>query len=46
MRNVEAAIAATRAQGGIALEPIEVDGRRMVACDDAQGAAFGLLERT
>jgi uncharacterized protein len=43
--SLEAAIAATRALGGIALEPIEVDGRRMVACDDAQGAAFGLLER-
>lgn len=39
------AIAATREAGGLALDPIVMpNGDRLCACDDAQGAAFGLLE--
>jgi predicted enzyme related to lactoylglutathione lyase len=43
---LEPAIEAVRAAGGSALDPITLpDGKRVTACDDPQGAAFGLLER-
>lgn len=43
---LDAAIAATRAAGGHALEPIVLpSGDRLSVCDDPQGAAFGLRER-
>jgi len=38
-------IAKVRAAGGVALEPISVSSSaRMAACEDAQGAAFGLYQ--
>jgi uncharacterized protein len=43
---LEPAIAATRAAGGVALDPIVVpSGERVCVCDDPQGAAFALRER-
>ena len=46
VRDLEPALAATRAFGGVTLEPITLpDGTRVCACDDPQGAAFGLLQR-
>ena len=43
--DLELAITATRAAGGLALEPIVMpSGQRFCACDDPQGAAFGLCE--
>jgi len=43
---LDAAIDATRASGGVALEPITLpDGARACVCDDPQGAAFALRER-
>jgi predicted enzyme related to lactoylglutathione lyase len=40
---LEPALAAVRAHGGVALPPIVLpSGERVVACDDPQGAAFGL----
>jgi predicted enzyme related to lactoylglutathione lyase len=40
------AIAAIRAAGGVALDPIVLPGgERICVCDDPQGAAFGLRER-
>ncbi len=45
--SLEEAIAKTRAAGGLALGPIVMpSGERACACDDPQGAAFGLIERT
>ena len=42
---LEPAIAATRAAGGLVLDPIVLpSGERVCACDDPQGAAFALLE--
>lgn len=41
--SLDDAIAAVRGHGGLALDPSEVGGRRFVACDDPQGAAFGLV---
>jgi predicted enzyme related to lactoylglutathione lyase len=44
--SLDAALNATRAAGGVALEPITLpDGTRAGVCGDPQGAAFGLLER-
>jgi uncharacterized protein len=43
---LEPAIAATRAAGGLVLDPIALpSGERVCVCDDPQGAAFALLER-
>jgi predicted enzyme related to lactoylglutathione lyase len=40
------AIAATRAAGGVVLDPIGLpSGERVCVCDDPQGAAFALRER-
>lgn len=40
---LDRAIATVRARGGLALEPITLpDGARLAACDDPQGAAFGV----
>ena len=43
---LEPAIAATRAAGGVVLDPIVLpSGERACVCDDPQGAAFALRER-
>jgi predicted enzyme related to lactoylglutathione lyase len=43
---LEHAIAATRAAGGVVLDPIVLpSGERVCVCDDPQGAAFALRER-
>ena len=43
---LEPAMDATRAAGGLVLGPIVLpSGERVCACDDPQGAAFGLMER-
>ena len=45
--DLDAAIARVRELGGLALRPATTpDGHRVVACDDPQGAAFGLYETT
>lgn len=45
--DLEGAIKKVRAEGGQAVGPITLpDGRRVAACDDPQGAAFGLLSRS
>jgi uncharacterized protein len=42
----ERAAAAVRAAGGLALEPVALaSGQRIVVCEDAQGAAFALMQR-
>jgi predicted enzyme related to lactoylglutathione lyase len=42
--SLENALAKVRAHGGVAIEPSELpDGRQVAACDDPQGAAFGLV---
>jgi uncharacterized protein len=44
--DLDASIAKVSALGGLALRPdTTADGQRVVACDDPQGAAFGLYER-
>jgi predicted enzyme related to lactoylglutathione lyase len=44
--SVDAAVAKVRELGGLALPSSSLpDGARFAVCDDAQGAAFGLLER-
>jgi predicted enzyme related to lactoylglutathione lyase len=44
--DVDASAARVRALGGTAMEPITLpDGMRLVACEDPQGAAFGLAQR-
>jgi hypothetical protein len=44
--DLDGAIERVRGEGGLALGPITLpDGRRAAACDDPQGAAFGLLSR-
>lgn len=41
--DLDRALAVVRARGGLALEPVTLpDGARFAACDDPQGAAFGL----
>jgi predicted enzyme related to lactoylglutathione lyase len=43
--SLDAAVQRVRAHGGIAIGPIELpNGVRIAACDDAQGAAFGVIE--
>jgi predicted enzyme related to lactoylglutathione lyase len=44
--DLEAALAKVRARGGLVLEHRAVlpDGSRLAPCEDAQGAAFGLLQ--
>jgi len=45
--DLDASIARVRDLGGLALRPeTTADGHRVVACDDPQGAAFGLYETT
>jgi predicted enzyme related to lactoylglutathione lyase len=40
-------LAIVRARGGLALEPMRTpDGHLVAVCDDAQGAAFAMLERS
>lgn len=44
--DLEASLALVRAKGGKALAPVALpNGSRLVACDDPQGAAFGLFSR-
>jgi predicted enzyme related to lactoylglutathione lyase len=45
--DLDAAVDRVRALGGKAFDPVAVPacGFRLAACDDPQGAAFGLLER-
>ena len=44
--DLDASVARVRDLGGLALRPeTTADGHRVVACDDSQGAAFGLYER-
>ncbi|MGA3121827.1 MAG: VOC family protein [Polyangiaceae bacterium] len=44
--DLQTAIAATRATGGVATDPIVLpSGERLGVCDDPQGAAFALRER-
>lgn len=43
--SLDDAVQCVRAQGGIAVGPIELpNGVRVAACDDPQGAAFGVIE--
>jgi hypothetical protein len=43
--SLDVAVQRVRAHGGIAVGPIELpNGVRVAACDDAQGAAFGVIE--
>ena len=43
---LDAALARVRAAGGVVNGPTALpDGRRVAACEDPQGAAFGLIER-
>jgi predicted enzyme related to lactoylglutathione lyase len=44
---LEPALAAVRAAGGLVVGPFTLpDGQHVAACDDPQGAAFGLIART
>ncbi|MEY4577379.1 MAG: hypothetical protein RL701_2082 [Pseudomonadota bacterium] len=46
VESLAAALTCVREHGGEVIGPTELpDGRRIAACDDAQGAAFGLVER-
>jgi len=46
VESLDASARAVREAGGLALEPIRLpSGVQLCACDDPQGAAFGLLER-
>jgi predicted enzyme related to lactoylglutathione lyase len=42
--DLDRAIAGVRANGGAALHQFELEGIRFAACDDPQGAAFGLAQ--
>lgn len=45
VRDLDRTLARVRANGGISLGAMELpDGTRIAACDDVQGAAFGLYE--
>jgi uncharacterized protein len=45
-QNLDASLARVRDLGGLPLQPTTTaDGARVAACDDPQGAAFGLYER-
>ena len=42
---LDVAVQRVRTHGGIAIGPVELpNGARIAACDDAQGAAFGMIE--
>lgn len=44
--SIDDAVASVRAYGGKAMEPVTLPGgMRIAACDDPQGAAFGLAQR-
>jgi predicted enzyme related to lactoylglutathione lyase len=44
---LDAALAIVRKRGGLVIGPTELsDGSRVAACDDPQGAAFGLIQRS
>lgn len=44
--DIDAAVVSVRAHGGTAMEPITLPGgMRLSACEDPQGAAFGLAQR-
>jgi predicted enzyme related to lactoylglutathione lyase len=46
VRSLDVAVQRVRTHGGIVIGPIELaNGVRIAACDDAQGAAFGVVER-
>ena len=46
VRSLDAAAEQVQAHGGIVIGPTELpNGVRVAACDDPQGAAFGLIER-
>jgi predicted enzyme related to lactoylglutathione lyase len=43
--SLDVAVERVRTHGGVVIGPLELpDGVRVAACDDAQGAAFGLIE--
>lgn len=45
VRSLDVAVERVRAHGGLVIGPIALpNGVRIAACDDAQGAAFGLIE--
>ncbi|HKO93569.1 MAG TPA: VOC family protein [Polyangiaceae bacterium] len=45
--SLDVALELVHMHGGIAIGPLELpDGARIAACDDPQGAAFGLIERS
>ena len=47
VRSLDVAIERVQAHGGLVLGPIELpNGARVAACDDPQGAAFGLIEHS
>lgn len=43
--DVDAAVQCITDHGGTALPPVVLDGRRIAACEDPQGAAFGVIQR-
>jgi predicted enzyme related to lactoylglutathione lyase len=43
--DVEMSSSRVRALGGMAMAPMTLGGRRVAACEDPQGAAFGLIDR-
>lgn len=45
--DIESSVVRVRAQGGTALDPLMLPGgKRLSACEDPQGAAFGLIQVT
>src|SRR5690606_38772492 len=43
--DIESSVVRVRAQGGTALDPLMLPGgKRLSACEDPQGAAFGLIQ--
>lgn len=45
--SLDAAVARVQTQGGLVIGPLELpSGARIAACDDPQGAAFGLVEQS
>ncbi|HET6585417.1 MAG TPA: VOC family protein [Nannocystaceae bacterium] len=46
VRSLDDALQRVRTHGGLVIGPLELpNGVRIAACDDAQGAAFGVIER-
>jgi uncharacterized protein len=44
--DLDKAVASVKAHGGTAMEPVALpSGMRLSACEDPQGAAFGLAQR-